>query len=319
MVVKSEQEIAGGSQSGATSNLPHALVALIDGTGLRLMEAFPIGMLTSPLIPRLTYRLQFENGVILKGRHLMSPRRARCFNEVVNAFAADAFSRVMASSREALLEEWVEGRSLSDVSGDSSLIHCSGQFLGRLHTCCQRPLPRPTTSPTDLLRLGEDVQQLQSSSVLSRQEAVDLQHQLQEMMPRKVQRGIIHKDFCGENLIVRPSGAICCIDNLTMSRGPYDFDLARTWYRWPLAPAEWQTFLDGYAKFRSPAEFLQNFGYWSRRVILAAAAFRLKYQIADAESPIKLLRSLLHADIDSRAGSNAPGLCQDSPDSCCPR
>ena len=35
--------------------------------------------------------------------------------------------------------------------------------------------------------------------------------------------------------MIRPDGALCLVDNETVDLGPLDYDLARTWYRWPLA------------------------------------------------------------------------------------
>jgi Phosphotransferase enzyme family len=299
VVVQVDPDPANNPLAEAAAVLPPPLVELIQGTGLRLVSAFPVGMLTSPLIPRLTFRLHFQNGVVLKGRQLTSPRHAAYFDRLVVNLGQDAFSRVIASQREALLEEWVAGESVCDVADNPALIRRCGQWLGRLHTCVATSPPRPTTSSTDQIRLAEDIEQLQSSSAGSLLDVTALHSQLLREMPRKVQRGVIHKDFCAENLIIRANGAICCIDNLTITRGPYDLDLARTWYRWPLSPADWQTFLDGYAEFRSPAQFQQNFSYWSTRVVLASVAFRLKYQMVDSEPAIKLLRSLLHADIHS--------------------
>jgi aminoglycoside phosphotransferase (APT) family kinase protein len=48
--------------------------------------------------------------------------------------------------------------------------------------------------------------------------------------------GVVHRDLCPENIVRRPSGALCVIDLESAAIGAGAYDLARTWYRWPMAP-----------------------------------------------------------------------------------
>ena len=75
-----------------------------------------------------------------------------------------------------------------------------------------------------------------------------------------------------ENLVRDRAGRLWSIDNAWLDVGPLAHDLARTWYRWPLAREERARFLAGYATLRSPADWLDALPFWLGTAIAEAAS-----------------------------------------------
>ena len=109
--------------------------------------------------------------------------------------------------------------------------------------------------------------------------------------------GFIFGDFCAENAIVRDSGEICFIDHDTLSVDACEYDLARTWYRWPMTPAQRAVYLAGYGEQRALEPFLAHFPYWAIVVLIGAARFRLSRHTAGTAEPLRRLRALV-TDLD---------------------
>jgi thiamine kinase-like enzyme len=59
--------------------------------------------------------------------------------------------------------------------------------------------------------------------------------------------GVIHRDLCPENMVRQPSGALCVIDVESAGIGARAYDLARTWYRWPMTPEHRAALFTAYA------------------------------------------------------------------------
>jgi thiamine kinase-like enzyme len=55
----------------------------------------------------------------------------------------------------------------------------------------------------------------------------------------------LHTDLCPEN-VVYLNGEMRVVDNGSWSIGPAVYDVARTWWRWPMQPAGRRSFRDAY-------------------------------------------------------------------------
>ena len=87
-------------------------------------------------------------------------------------------------------------------------------------------------------RLRARIAELQAAAVLQEhdsQRAVDL---AERYAPDTCALGFVHNDFCAENIVLTPAGDCAVIDNELLGIGPLDYDLGRTWYRWPMTPAQ---------------------------------------------------------------------------------
>lgn len=118
--------------------------------------------------------------------------------------------------------------------------------------------------------------------------------------PRNVAVGIVHGDFCAENMIVRASGNVSVVDSENLSIAPHDYDLGRTWYRWPMTQVQCEAYYDGYHQYRSSADFVTHLPYWAIGVLARSAAFRLRVGARDALIPIQQLKAILQGDLQGR-------------------
>src|SRR5262249_50894963 len=120
-------------------------------------------------------------------------------------------------------------------------------------------------------------------------------------VPDHQETGIIHRDFCGENLVLDPLGTPHIVDNGTLTVDAYHFDLARTWYRWPMTSAERRAFEAGYAACGDLASYRAHFPFWAVAVLVEAALFRHYAKTRGRRIPIQRLIELLSV-LDRGAG-----------------
>jgi Ser/Thr protein kinase RdoA (MazF antagonist) len=85
--------------------------------------------------------------------------------------------------------------------------------------------------------------------------------------PLDFESGLIHADFCADNMIVTGEGDIVVIDNEQLRVGALDYDLARCWCRWPMNSAQREAFCRGYEQYRSLQQFAQNQTFWAIRAL----------------------------------------------------
>jgi hypothetical protein len=80
-----------------------------------------------------------------------------------------------------------------------------------------------------------------------------------------------------------------CIDNETLRIGPFDLDLARTFYRWPLSQDDRAAFLAGYGAGGGPAG-ITHLPFWSLAAEIYSAFVRCRDGDHDADVPLAALR-----------------------------
>jgi hypothetical protein len=271
------------------------LLALIRERSESLVSLTEVSALPSPVRRRAAFRLEFAGGLTLKGRRLESAARASRIERFLG-LGLDGFPRVLSRRGDALLIEWVEGRVLSalDPVPPAVLEQC-GRMLGALHRL-EAPewLGVRSLSPEDsLAKLQMAAGLLSAAGELDRHLARMAVEAAAAARPRRVSGGITHKDFCAENIVLGPSRGPVSVDNGTVSFGPLDLDLARTWCRWPLSAADWQHFLRGYSEFRSHAGFAEHFAFWVIAALVASASSRLHSGTGHHREPLERLRRLL--------------------------
>lgn len=273
------------------------LALLVEAVQVPVVEVTPLSGRGHPRRRWSTFRLRLADGRALKATRLNTPEQAEAIETLSRCLDHCGLPRVVARSGPALLAQWVEGHPLTAAKCTRQVVRRCGAMQGRVHS---GPVPdgracQPDDPPEQWLRrLACKLDELVTSRVLERGEAryaVEVAHQY---APRGWRIGVTLGDFCPENIVVQRSGALCVIDNETLSIGPYDYDLGRTWYRWPMTRADRAAYLRGYAAHRSPDEHIAHFPYWAIMAIVDGAVFRRRLRPDTTSIPVNRLRALVH-------------------------
>ena len=291
--------------------LPPDLRTLVDALDSCLIQVTPITALHTTIPDRATYFLRFDDGTTLKGRTLNQGHKAEMMRFVRNRMDMGSFSRVLSNNGQAVLEEWIDGIPLNQLPPRQQTTYRCGALLGKVHrqlaVSSRQPAVRRTIRqltadcrlPTADSPLRDGLDQLKAIDVLSQSETNQLWSTARKYRPESVEIGFVHRDFCAENLVLR-RGQPCGIDNTTMSIGPLDKDLSRTWYRWPMSNRQWRFFLAGYGTRRSVRQYLIHAPYWAILVLVQASLFRIRALSPLVLVPLRRL-SAFHSDSWQRA------------------
>ncbi len=227
---------------------------------------------------RASFRLDFADGRTLKGRHLQSPEQAERLQEISNLLHDMPFVSVVSRRGSAVLEEWAEGSPLSQHPPSLRIIRQAGELLGELSTV-EGDIdfgPRIRDGRLRLDKLRDQYEKLLAYSALDRDTCKRLLVIARANCPHRLAAGLVHLDYSAENLIVDGHKHIHVIDNESMDFTPYDTDLGRTWYLWPMQHDEWTSFIGGYEKYRSVEMFLEHIRFWAIFVLTGALLYRLE-------------------------------------------
>jgi hypothetical protein len=271
------------------------LAWLVRARGVPLVEVTEITGLPSPVRSRAAFRLEFADGAKVKGRRMKSAERADLVHRL-QGVAGEGFPRILDRRGEALLIEWIEGRPLATVEVvPAGILRRCGRMLGALHQAFAGYTIGGLAPHPDHFRerLDRDVVLLSEAGWLDAslaRRAVDV---VAAHRPPEATSGIIHKDFCAANVVIRSDGAPVCVDNANLAIGPHDLDLARTWYRWPMTSGDRRHFAAGYEEHASLAPRLRHFPFWATCVLARSAAIRLRSQAPGGAAPLERLSTLL--------------------------
>jgi Ser/Thr protein kinase RdoA (MazF antagonist) len=295
------------------------LEALVATVGVRLVAAAPITGLPSATLGRATFRLEFGDGRVLKGRRFDTPADAERVELLTRALGLPSLPRVWARRGAALLEDWIPGVSLDGAAPSLARFREAGALLGAIHGVTTRLatpalLPAAVEAPPSVdARRASTVRgvdglarlRLVTAAAARRLRALVDAHAPSDPAAVRPQRGIVHRDFCAENIVLARDGQLWVVDNGTLTIDAYDLDLGRTWYRWPMTPEQWNVFVHGYRLHRSPDGFIAHFPFWAIAVLVEAALFRHQAVVPGAWEPIRRLEALLDA-VDRGDARNWP-------------
>ena len=128
--------------------------------------------------------------------------------------------------------EWIEGCSHRLARSDR--LHVLRRLrtdAGAPPTCPVAPLPNGTPASPEALfaKLERDTDLVLSAKLLDPELARRALADADANRPGEPTLGIIHKDFCAENIVLAPDGALVCVDDATLSTGPHDLDPGENW------------------------------------------------------------------------------------------
>ena len=278
---------------------PH-LTGLVRALGVDLVRAVPLTTLPSDQLTRASFRLEFADGSVRKGRRLASVSLAERLAELVPLLDPRHFPRVRAHAGDAALLDWIEGEPLED-GGPPGLdeVREAGKILAALHARATTPELRKRYGCDGdgwQGRLRRNLDALSRADILTDgewQRAVEL---TEAHRPTDVTVGLVHGDFCAENMVRTPDGGVAVVDNETVTLDVPGYDLGRTWYRWSLdAPAR-DAFYEGYDSLGESRHFRSHAIYWGVAVLAEAAIFRAEGDTPGRDVPVDRLRSLLRGE-----------------------
>lgn len=269
------------------------LRCLIDSIGAPIADSQP---LSSTVEPR-AFRLTTDTGRRLKLRILRTPRQAEIEAYLLEAFAGEGFPCLYGRAGRWLLLDWVEGVPATEASCIVDLARRCASLQSRIHALPPPPASYSAWRTADerVQRVATHLHRLCRAQRLAASAAERALRLARQYAPRFGSTGLGHGDFCAENLVVGMDGAPCVVDNETTAVMLLDHDLARTWYRWPMSPIDWRSYLDEYAAFRDPSPFLSHFPFWAVAVLAASAALRLGRAGWSPHDPLERLRAVLRS------------------------
>lgn len=273
--------------------VPRDLAAMLASQPQDVKEIVPItGLAGKHADEGATFQVTFRNGVRTKARSWPSHKDANDVSRILDRLPPDRFPRMLAFESRASLEQWFDGDLLAGATPTEEVLLDSGRLLGLIH---QTSAPKEPTGPgyrstSDGARqLESKLDRLVSLRVLDRRSATTVWENATAERPAYAHYGLAHRDFCDENLLVS-RGKVCCIDNVTFATLALDEDLARTWYRWPMADTNWRIFLQGYAETRDVEPFLRSGLFWKANVLAGSILMRLRCGLpALAQVPLNRL------------------------------
>jgi len=278
------------------TDLGEDLWRLTKTIGSPLKGVTPLTTLPSKRFTRDSFKLEFCDRTILKGRRLESEDRAAKIESLSRLLNRSHFPEVLARRGVALLIEWRDGRLLPSNRVTPSLTTRCGEILGAMHVIEPADELRSRSECTAAAwqaRLRVNLEELEIFRALSKEELRLALQMVKSETPEDAATGLMHGDLCPENLVETSRGQIAVIDNETLSIDVLAYDLARTWSRWPMDRQHAQAFYTGYHRYRESIDFREHRLYWAFAVLSEAAIFRLRGDMTGAEIPLQRLKNLL--------------------------
>lgn len=288
--------MSGVSSRDHRATLGDDLWTLVESVESTLVDITRLTRLPSDRLHRASFRLQFADGRVLKGRRFDSSEQAERVTSLCGVLDRRHFPTVLARHERGVLIEWVDGRALDETQPEPNLHQQIGEMLGALHRVS---LPRAVKAGRVLApdswerRLRGNLTQLVALNVLSRRDEEAAMRFAMDVAPARSERSLVHGDFCSENIVITDAGHAWIVDNERLSIDAPAYDLARTWYRWSMSPDRRDAFMRGYSRHRSPRDFHDHFLFWAIAVLSEAAVFRVSNATPDMNVPLERLRGLL--------------------------
>lgn len=256
--------------SGLIPELGH-LLARLDSEVVFSQE---ITQLTSPEQRKASFRISLQDGRVVKARQFVSDQKRIRYCDLLSLLEGLPFSRVIAAEGRATLEEWIGGTPLQPAAVTDKQAFTIGNLLGILHTEVTAPeiYPENYCGPNEHLeKISESLSFIAAHEPDKLSLCRDLEKLAIEHKPSVCESGLIHADYCPQNMVLNSDGTIVVIDNEHIRTGALDYDLARCWGRWPMTPLQGQAFYAGYSRHRELDMFRAHIAFWAIRALSLSA------------------------------------------------
>ncbi len=294
------------SQLDPKTILGDDIVSVLETVGLSPKAVEPITALPSLASRRATFRITLADGRLVKVRRMKGAAEARRFTSTMRAVSHDRLPNILAASGRVVVEEWVNGTSLSKLPLSQHRLEQAADLLGSLHATTsldgQRLLESQSTGAIRR-RVERQLASVENKGAITRTERQQLLEMLDAFAPKRAIVGLTHNDLCAENLVEDGEGRLHAIDNENMKLSFLEFDIARTWYRWSLSEADWKSFLRRYEKW-SAAPIAQSTTFWRIAAVAKSADLRAQ-RTPNSDVPIGKLREIISEGTRANLESDA--------------
>ncbi len=267
--------------------------AALQHAGIRPRSFVRISKLPSTETGRSTYRIDYAGGTV-KARRLEDEAIA----QELTAFRRElpeAFAPVIFRYGRVLVEPWIDGEPLPEDVPEPHHLATAGALLGELHAISRlgERMLHEACSTADHHRIAQrTLRQLVATGALGEEAAKRLERALERWDPLRATFGLVHLDFCGENMVIDRTGRLRVVDNDRIRLDSFGYDLARTWYRWALPAPEWDALWLAYSSRLPFPDPLDSLHFWKIVAAARSVKFRLRDYPEEAGVPLKLLRAL---------------------------
>lgn len=253
---------------------------------------------------RAAFRLRYPDGLQLKVRRHRDLDTAQRVLRLREALDPVHLPRLVAAQGPCHLTEWIEGETPN--AGDPEVVEAAGILLGAMHGAELDPDLRRFAFPYRNWeeRNRRNATELLAAGALEENEVESLLRLLVEQAPTVAELVIVHGDLAPENLVRASGGRLVLVDNENLALDAQGFDLARSWYRWPLTEERAGFFWRGYRLHADPEPFLEHAEFWKLVVLAEAAHFRVRRATPGASLPLQLLRDVMKKARDAGRGKD---------------
>jgi thiamine kinase-like enzyme len=256
-----------------------------------------VSSLKSPQWSRAAFRIACADDSLWKGRRFESPTAAEQSVRLGRCLPVGPFPRIVASQGVAVLGEWIEGAALASGPTSNDQLRRAGVLLRAVHAA-EVPwsdFKARTWYPTAdwQARLAARIDRLTQAGELTAAEGRKALDVASAHVPEPTRIGLIHGDLSPENIVVDALGELRVIDDDSIGLHAPEFDLARTWYRWPMTVDGRTAFEEGYGVRDVASSYHAHLPHWKIVVLIGAADFRIRHGLPGASVPLRLLRDVL--------------------------
>lgn len=231
------------------------VVRVLRALGFEPCSFTPIGGYPKWRPGRVTYRVELTSGETVKARRLTRQRVPRRAAAIVGALELPDLPAPLALDGRVTVERWVDGVCLASITPSGAQLDAAADLLGRLHASTSvpgRPFRRVGSPAPLLAKTLQHIDILREAGTLTLAEQRRLDADLRDGLPARAKRGVVHGDLCAHNLVATADGRVVSIDNERVRIDFLDYDLARTWVRWPMPARSWTRFERRYASWGRP-------------------------------------------------------------------
>ena len=284
-----------GAPAAMISGLDDLVALALARSGLHARGWTQIQRRRGTVDSRVVYRLELEDGRVVKARYCPDEVRAREVWRIGRHLALDGLARVYAQHGPILIEEWVDGTPLPSSDGTPEHVVQAAAVLSRLHAIehIGETAVRTTMAAAEWIeRARRDLALLTDRQALPRGPMRALQGALRQLDPGMAVAGLTHNDFCAENMVRTDGGRIAVVDNERLSVGPLAYDLGRVWCRWPMPAPAWALFLETYAAERDQVLTDSSLLIWKIAATAHSGVLRIASDPERLGEPLARLREL---------------------------